>query len=206
MPKIFSFFYLLLFITPIYSQQWHRIEATYQPPLRSLEKRAVPLSSLTFQTNYELVRSKIDTYNFRGEKSIMLPNTEGVLIRYWIKEDRMMEAEIASRYPDIKVYEGFDESGQRRVRLDFGAYGLNAIITSEQGMEFVSPIYTSSKDFYHVYSLNNAPLKDMNTYCGTIGQNPNEIRHTPSSLGALRNTNYQKLEYKFALACTGEGG
>jgi subtilisin-like proprotein convertase family protein len=206
MLKIFSFIFLLFLTAQLYSQSWQLVVPTDPIPLQSMKKRAVPLNSKTYQIKYESLHSQLSSYSFRSDKSITLPTSDGQMVTYLYKEDKIMETELSRKYSTIRAFEGFDEEGKRRIKFDIGAYGLNAIITSENGIEFISPKYENNKEYYHVYSLKNAPLKDMNTYCGTIGQNPTEIRHTPQSLSSLRNNNFQRLEYRFALACTGEWG
>jgi hypothetical protein len=206
MLKIFSFIFLLFLTAQLYSQSWQLVVPTDPIPLQSMKKRAVPLNSKTYQIKYESLHSQLSSYSFRSDKSITLPTSDGQMVTYLYKEDKIMETELSRKYSTIRAFEGFDEEGKRRIKFDIGAYGLNAIITSENGIEFISPKYENNKEYYHVYSLKNAPLKDMNTYCGTIGQNPTEIRHNPQSLSSLRNNNFQRLEYRFALACTGEWG
>ncbi len=206
MNKIYTLVFFLIFCTKMQSQNWQLIKSTSTLQQNNEVKRAIPLKSIIYKLDFQDVIQNTQSSSQRSKMSISLPNQKGEMISYQINEDRIMEEDLARRYSKIKVYEGYDVSGKRRIRLDIGEYGLNAIIIHEEGTEFISPVYENNKEFYHVYDQKDAPLKDMNNFCGTVGQRSEVIRHSPSSLSSLRSNTYQKLEYRFALACTGEWG
>ena len=203
-----SFFaaFLLIFSTIIHAQSWKPVNSTEISAPGAPELKARPLKSDVYQMDFGQFSRQMTASSFRSTRVITMPDTEGKMVTYFVKEDQIMEPELAARYPGIKVYEGYDDSGSKRIRMDVGAYGINAIITHTKGTEFVSPVYHNNQNYYHVYLQKDAPLSNMNAYCGTVQGQEETIRHTPESLAGLRANNYQKLQYRFAIACTGEWG
>jgi subtilisin-like proprotein convertase family protein len=198
--------FLLILSFNVFSQKWRLVKSSEIASVIAPDFRAKPLKSEMYYIDYQQWSRELASVGFRSSFEINLPDTEGKVTTYFIKEEVIMEKELAVKYPGIKVYEGYNEGGTKRIRMDIGAYGLNAIITHTKGTEFISPVYNTNQNYYHVYHQKDAPMSNMNAYCGTNNYQTEVIRHTPQSLSELRSASYQKLQYRFAVACTGEWG
>lgn len=206
MIRFFTAAFLLIFSLQAYSQFWRSVKSEGIASVLAPDFRAKPIKSDIYYLDFSKWSREMTTSGFRSVFEIMLPDVEGKMTNYLVKEDAIMEEELAKKYPGIKVFEGFDESNTKRIRMDVGAYGLNAIITNTDGTQFISPVYNSNQNYYHVYRQKDAPMSNMNAYCGTAQYQSEPVRHTPHSLIELRSASYQKLQYRFAVACTGEWG
>ena len=162
-----------------------------------------------FPTKYQLLT--LETPSFQQElkrttnkKSVLifLPNSEGVLQRFQVKESSNFSLELQEKFPNIKAYtaQGIDDP-TAVAKLSFGTDGFHAIIFSAmQETVYIDP-YSKDNKAYIIYKRNSLNAIDEDFKCQVEDSAKNDFSFTNS----FKNADDGKLRtYKLALVCSGE--
>ncbi|MFY9241952.1 MAG: reprolysin-like metallopeptidase [Polaribacter sp.] len=162
-----------------------------------------------FPKDYKLVSLNLEafknTLQSKGNKSaniIELPDANGNLRKFSIKEDSNFEIELQQEFPNIKSYsaQGIDDP-TAIAKISIGSDGLHGVIFSgQEATVYIDPYSKDNKD-YIVYSRNSLSNDNRDFKCLVEQSAKSEL------LPALQNKNANdgKLRtYRLALVCSGE--
>lgn len=136
-------------------------------------------------------------------KIIKLPNSNGELKRFSIKETMYIAPELAAKFPMIKSYsaQGIDDP-TATAKISLGVDGLHAVVYS--GIEstlYLDP-YTKDKQEYIVYRRSDLEDKNEDFSCEVEDNVRKEIEKPRFQ---NRNANDGKLRtFRLAIVCSGE--
>ena len=196
---------LLFSATQLKAQQfWTAIESSdFVQQKKEIYKKE------NFPTKYHLLT--LETSSFQqelnkstNEKSVLifLPNSEGVLQRFQVKESSNFSIELQDKFPNIKAYtaQGIDDP-TAVAKLSFGTDGFHAIIFSAmQETVYIDP-YSKDNKAYMTYNRNSLNAIDEDFKCQVEESAKSDFSFTNS----FKNADDGKLRtYKLALVCSGE--
>ncbi|WP_299109030.1 GEVED domain-containing protein [uncultured Tenacibaculum sp.] len=139
-----------------------------------------------------------------GELIIKLPNSEGKLTKFKVKETSYLAPELAAKFPMIKSYsaQGIDDPSST-AKISFGTDGLHTIIFSTTGSTVYIDPYTKNKQEYIVYKRSDLNPSKTDFECQIEDAAKKAAKQTASH--SYRNANDGKLRtYRLAIAATGE--
>ncbi|MDE1205775.1 reprolysin-like metallopeptidase [Tenacibaculum larymnensis] len=205
LPFLFAFY---LSIANLFSQQlWTRIQ---KDAITQQKKEVFNTNSLPKQ--YILMSLDLDGFknilpnslskNTSNSKIIQLPNANGKLERFSIKETSYLASGLAEKFPMIKSFsaQGIDNPSSS-AKVSIGKDGVHAIIFSaNEGTSYINP-YTKDYREYIVYKKSSlSPSKDE-----FLCKVEDAIQNENISPRQRRNANDGNLRtYRMAIACTGE--
>ena len=134
---------------------------------------------------------------------LTIPLPDGNLARFNVQESPVMDAKLATKYPEIKTYigQGIDDPAAS-VRLDLTPAGFHAMILSPKGQVFVDPYWRNSDASYVSYYKRDY-LADKPFAC-LVQSEAKEENKGVTAAAAARPTGATLRKYRLALACTAE--
>ena len=136
-----------------------------------------------------------------SQEEISLPLSETVE-RFNIVESPIMEAGLASRYPDIKTYKVFGiDNPQASGRISLSQDGLQGMITSPEGSYF---IYPQDQEIHRSF-LKNSSKESQQTFDCEAGNHEHKTFLSQSETSTRVNPEAGVLKtYRIAIATTRE--
>lgn len=134
---------------------------------------------------------------------LMMPMPDGTFKAFQIVATPVMAPGLASRYPAIKTYRGWNpEQPRESIRLGYGPYkGFYATVFSVKGKAYIDAA-GSSYISYYTHENPNPQLRQA-FYCDVDGGAAG--LHAPPTLESRSPVNTATLRtYRLAMACTGE--
>lgn len=95
----------------------------WRPHSGALDQSRVPSYYVTYTLDFDSLKRTLDHPPVR----LALPGPDGVMRYFDIGPAEALPAALATKYPDIRSYQGNDGQG-RRVRLDLSGKGLKAAV------------------------------------------------------------------------------
>ncbi|PKH50546.1 hypothetical protein CXF68_07475 [Tenacibaculum sp. Bg11-29] len=167
-----------------------------------LSRGNTPQEYVLASLNLNSFKNHLNLKSKNSKSIIALPNSDGKLKRFTIKETSYLAADLAAKFPMIKTYsaQGVDDP-TAVAKISIGIDGLHAIILSgNEGTTYIDP-FTKNRKEYIIYKRKHLKSNENDFRC-EIENSVKEIISTPS---LNRNANDGKLRtYKIAIACTGE--
>ena len=194
------------FILNLWSQSgFQKISDIVLPELAG-KKYQKPQKEEYYTLNYETLVKTISS-NARAKTRISLPIGNGKMKEFEVQETFMMEEQLAKKYPSIKTYKGVSADGTMMVNFDLGPYGLHASIIGSEGDMYIEPVTNEDKNHYYFYLGKDQIEEDEHVYsCGTTHEGKDQVSVSRDKIASLRSTSFDLLEYRLAIACTGEWG
>ena len=138
--------------------------------------------------------------------TLVLPDPTGKLITFEIFQTKLMESELAARYPNIKTYRGYNQENKReRIALGWSEKGFYAGISTNSGSYSIDRYANNQKEFYISYFHRDYDkIEGLSNICGTkatdlVNKSSNYTARNDAASLPLR-------EYRLAIGCTGEFG
>ncbi|CAM1363983.1 Por secretion system C-terminal sorting domain-containing protein [Tenacibaculum sediminilitoris] len=200
-------FIFYLSIANLFSQQlWTRV---YKDDIAKQKKE---LFNTTIPKQYVLMSLDLNAFknvlpssqskNINNSKAIQLPNANGELERFSLKETPYLASGLAEKFPMIKSYsaQGIDNPSST-AKISIGKDGLHAIIFSaNEGTSYINP-YTKDYKEYIIYKKSNLPVTKDEFSCKV----EDLVQEKNASTTQSRNANDGNLRtYRMAIVCTGE--
>tara|TARA_B110000046_G_scaffold80247_1_gene88424 strand:- start:7191 stop:10499 length:3309 start_codon:yes stop_codon:yes gene_type:complete len=162
-----------------------------------------------FPSQYEILSLDLKTFSNKLKKStfnqkeiIFLPNFDGSLSRFQIKEASNFEAKLKAKFPNIKSYsaQGIDDL-TAVAKISIGTDGFHAVIFSgTQATVYIDPYSRDNKD-YIVYKRTSLSTLEEDFKCEVETATEKEFSVSDFS----KNVNDGKLRtFRLALVCSGE--
>lgn len=172
----------------------------------------------TLKTGYNSYVYTLDDATFRGHLQnapsmnasnrnspvvISLPDENGNEFEMEVFESPIMEAELASRYPNIKTYKvkGKGVSG----RIGYTDKGFHAILFTSNGTFYIDPIGENANT-YHTYRRDEYVefYKHTKDHQCLLDDSDQASSEAESGARGVRQSGEELRTYRLALACTGE--
>lgn len=204
---LYLFLFLLTIFTNIdalHSQEiWSKQEKT-----NSLVENKDIYEKKNFPSNYEIIsldkeifESKLRSKSIK-QRFINLPNEDGSLSRFTIKETSNFDKELQAKFPNVKSYsaQGIDDP-TAVAKISMGTDGFHAVIFSgKKETVYIDPFSRDNKD-YIIYKRSSLSKIDEDFKCQVEASAEKEF----SISGFAKNANDGKLRtFRLALVCSGE--
>ena len=201
-PLILSLLLLFVF-SPLNAQKlWHDFQYesynSFHPEV--YQKKHIP-------TKYKLVSLELNQLNQHlkpGVKGTILelPNENGVLAKFRIRETSNFEPALQAKFPDIRSYtaQGIDDP-TAIAKLSIGTDGFHATVFSgSESTLYIDP-YKKTNSQYIVYRRIDLPTEDRDFQCLVEA----DVKATANDMALRVNADDGKLRtYRMALVCSGE--
>ncbi len=212
--------FFTFFVTTSYSQNFWNTSAKKEKTIKKkniLKRKSTPekytVASLNLNGFTKYLRNSPNSTANSSEKSrekiITLPNSEGKLERFSMKETALLAPKLAEKFPMIKSYTGIGIDDARKiVKISLGTNGVHAIISSaDKETVYIDP-YTKDKKQYIIYKTSDLKPIDTSFSCQVKGENRQKNKHENRQRTAStqkKNANDGQLRtYRIAIVCTAE--
>ena len=134
---------------------------------------------------------------------VVLP--DGRREAFYLTEYAMLEPGLARQFPTFRTFHGrgADDPG-RRIRVDWTANGLNAMLHLPEGLAFVRPYRRGDTLHYLSYYERDLPAEREPFECGTLDEKAAVPPPVDKHGEAARAGDCQLRTYRLAVAVTGE--
>lgn len=148
---------------------WKTISADATKSLEKVERESVPKEFKLFKLDTAELLSDLTITHSKGIKKIInLPNVDGKVVKYEVKDASIFHPELQTKYPNIRSYVGKSLDGQSTIRFSYSPYhGLSAMIfNQDQTVDYIDA-YTTDLDTYMAYSRKNVDNALTDFVCHT---------------------------------------
>ncbi|MDR3025299.1 reprolysin-like metallopeptidase [Chryseobacterium sp.] len=186
-------------------------ENTQKPPSEILENKKEISNPRVFKLDIDGLKNALSGARQKqsnGKQSaviISLPNEEGIMKNFRVRENSNFDPALAAKYPDIKSYVGENTNdANSTVYFSISSLGLSSMeVNDNNSAVFIEP-YTQDLSSYIIYKATDRK-NGLNTFeCGVIDSaqksklNLTNITARPNADDAVLRT------YRLAVSCTGE--
>jgi hypothetical protein len=185
-------------------ETWNKIPKTNY----ILQKKEI-YQKKNFPSEYEILSldlksfsNKLKNSTFSKKEIIFLPNFDGSLSRFQIKESSNLEAKLQAKFPNIKSYSAQGiEDPTSVAKISIGTDGFHAVIFSgTQATVYIDPYSRDNKD-YIVYKRSSLTKINEDFKCEVETAAKKEFSISDFS----KNANDGKLRtFRLAIVCSGE--
>ncbi|MEM7484211.1 MAG: reprolysin-like metallopeptidase [Bacteroidota bacterium] len=138
---------------------------------------------------------------FKNQSQVIdLPNHDGKLLSFAVKETSVFHPDLAKKYPNIKSFSGLSLDGKYRVRLSSSPEGLQSMIVDVDNHEtaFMEQL-TNESDMYVVYKKGESAVSKDGFVCSTE-KSSSLVGKTISPLV----TDQELRRFRIAISASGE--
>lgn len=205
LPFLFTFF---LSIANLFSQQlWTRIhkDAITQQKKEVFNANTLPKEHILMSLDLDGFKNILPnslSKNIPNSKIIQLPNANGKLEKFLVKETSYLASGLSEKFPMIKSFSAQGvENPSSSAKISIGKDGVHAIIFSANGgTSYINP-YTKDYKEYIIYKKSSLTSSKDEFLCKV----EDAIQSKNSFPRQRRNANDGNLRtYRMAIACTGE--
>lgn len=189
-----------------YSQRlWNRIEPSqFQKNKNEVyQKDNFPLDFKMMSLNIDAFKNSTNIKSKTATQIIELPNSEGVMNRFFITEDSNFEPELQKQFPAIQSFsaQGIDDK-TAVAKISLGSDGFHGVIFSgNQETVYIDP-YTKDNKSYLVYKRSSLSDEDESFKCLVTETKSKKAFSNPQF---ERTPNDGKLRtYRLAIVTSGE--
>src|SRR5690606_23006766 len=152
----------------IHAQQayWKNLPKTSQ--LRSASIKSMGEVNKVYSLERELMAKKLQNlHHAKGRETVHLPNAQGEIVPFFLKETPVMHPDLARKYPEIRSYTGTSPDGRYRIKLSSSPKGLESMVMDleDHQLAFMEPA-SNAPDTYVLYR-NGSGGDKMQFLCGT---------------------------------------
>ena len=167
-----------------------------------LSRENTPQKYVLASLNLNGYKNHLSLKSKNSEAIVTLPNSDGKLKRFSIKETSYLAVDLAAKFPMIKTYsaQGIDDP-TAVAKITIGTDGLHAVIFyGNKSTLYIDP-YTKNKKEYIIYKREHLKSNKNDFSCQVEGI----AKKIATTSFINRNANDGKLRtYRIAIACTGE--
>lgn len=150
--------HLVLSITIFFSWFYGFSQNEYWKPVITSNKVVATngkTQDLVFEFNSAVFKKALNSASSNSSEHIYLPNSKGKLEAFLIEEKAVFHPELASKYPNIKSFIGWNVAHNKKTRFSFSHNGLQVMLLDyvEGETIFIERI-SRDKDQYVVYQDN----------------------------------------------------
>jgi subtilisin-like proprotein convertase family protein len=209
MKKILLTTILSLIAVTIQAQSpgfWKKVN---QKDLSSAEKNKsekISEGGLLFQLNeleMKTTLSKIDGKTAQESVAITIPNAEGVLEQYTVRESSNFAPELQSKYPEIRSYKGIGITDKSATAyFSYSPRGLQTmVVRADKDSEFIES-YSKTKAVYQLITSKNRSSTNSPIACSTEDAALNTLLQNKAYKTKANDKVFKT--FRLALSCNGE--
>lgn len=154
----------------IYGQQGYWKTIPKQSNLRSASLTDISSAKKVLSLDKEGFSKEMKSFPVAktNGKIIYLPNGEGNIVPFNLKETSVLHPDLARKYPNIKSYTGVSSDGKYKIKLSSSHKGLQTMIVDLQNHKtaFMEPVSNTS-DAYVLYDKEEGLSSKMDFICET---------------------------------------
>ncbi len=153
----------------IYGQQGYWKTAPKQSNLRSASLSDISGATKVLSLDKASFSKEMNSFSTSkgNQRMVYLPNSDGDVVPFHLKETPVFHPDLAKKYPNIKSYTGISSDGKYRVKLSSSHKGLQTMIVDLQNNKtaFMEPV--SNKPNTYVLYEDPGLSSKMNFICET---------------------------------------
>ena len=154
----------------IYGQQGYWKTAPDQASLQSASLADISQATKVLSLDRKAFSEQINSFSTAKSlgKVVYLPNSEGAIVAFNLKETSVLHPDLAKKYPNIKSYTGVSSDGKYKVKLSSSHKGLQTMIVDlrHNKTAFMEPV-SNAPDTYVLYSKEDGLSSDKRFICET---------------------------------------
>ncbi len=194
----------------IYGQQGYWKSIPKQANLRSASLKDISGAKKVLSLDKKGFSSEMKSFLAAktNRKIVYLPNGEGNIVPFDLKETSVLHPDLAKKYPNIKSYTGVSSDGRYKVKLSSSHKGLQTMIVDLQSNEtaFMEPVSNRS-DTYVLYDKEDGLSSKMDFICETskdlFGTDNKSTSTTAKTIVPLVDGQMLR-KYRIAVSASGE--
>ncbi|MFT0713646.1 reprolysin-like metallopeptidase [Flagellimonas lutimaris] len=194
----------------IYGQQGYWKSIPKQTNLRSASLKDISGAKSVFSLEKGMFSDRIKSFSAAKNKKqvVYLPNNDGNVVPFNLKETSVLHPDLAKKYPNIKSYTGVSSDGRYKVKLSSSHKGLQSMVVDLQNNKtaFMEPVSNKS-DAYILYDKEDGLSSKMDFICATsknlFGTGNKSTGTTAKTLVPLVDGQVLR-KYRIAISATGE--
>ena len=154
----------------IYGQQGYWKSIPKQTNLRSASLKDISGAKSVFSLEKGMFSDRIKSFSVakNNKQVVYLPNNNGNVVPFNLKETSVLHPDLAKKYPNIKSYTGVSADGRYKVKLSSSHKGLQSMVVDLQNNKtaFMEPVSNKS-DTYILYDKEDGLSSKMDFICET---------------------------------------
>lgn len=186
----------------IYGQQGYWKNIPKQSTLRSASIKDMGKAKKVFSLDRQVFMDEMKTFatSKSANKVVYLPDGDGNIIPFALKETPVMHPDLAKKYPNIKSYSGTSSDGKYKVKLSSSPKGLESMVINLKNHEqtFMEPI-SNKTDSYVLYTKGAGLTAKDDFICETV----ETLLTTSKTITPLVDDQVLR-KYRIAVSTTGE--
>ncbi len=189
------------------SNFWKKIN---QNDVSSIEKNKIEKISedmLLFQLNEIGMKSTLSKINDKTASedsvTISIPNADGTLEQFTVRESSNFAPELQTKYPNIRSYKGVGITDRSAtIYFSFSPRGIQTmVVRPDHDSEFIES-YSKSKAIYKIISSKNRSTDNFSTACSTEDLELNTL--LKNKVSKIKANDKVFRTFRLALSCNGE--
>ncbi|MEX0315912.1 MAG: reprolysin-like metallopeptidase, partial [Allomuricauda sp.] len=149
-----------------YAQQGYWKSIPKKSSFKSVSVRDMNKAGAVFSLDDDLFSKELKSPKFlkNSVHTIYLPDNDGKMVPFALKETSVFHPELAKKYPNIKSYSGESLDGKYKVKLSSSPKGLQSMIVDQRSHKttFMEPL-TNRKGTYVVYEKGRRDVFECKT-------------------------------------------
>lgn len=209
MKKIILAVILSLITLTIQAQSSSFWKKVNQKDLSSIEKNKsekISEDMRLFQLNEIEMKntlSKIDDKTVQESVEINIPNADGVLEQYTVRESSNFAPELQSKYPEIRSYKGIGITDKTATAyFSYSPRGIQTmVVRADKDSEFIES-YSKTKAIYKLITSKNRSSSNTTIACSTEDVTLNTLLQ--NKVSKIKANDKVFRTFRLALSCNGE--
>lgn len=161
-----------------------------------------PTKHILYQLDVNGVRDGLNTRSKSSRKTIMLPNSEGFLETFELRESSNFDKILSDKFPSIKSFTAVGiENPTSFAKISLGSDGFHAVIFSPQGKTVYIDPYSKDNQEYIVYKTSDLKEEDAIFKC-KVEETAKKQAFTSAQSKIVNDGNLRT--FRLALVCSGE--
>lgn len=132
----------------IYGQQGYWKKVPKPTNLHSASLKDISSAKSVFSLEKDVFSKRLKSFstNKGGKQVVYLPNGNGEVVPFTLKETSVLHPDLAKRYPNIRSYTGVSSDGRYKVKLSSSHKGLQTMVVDLQNNKtaFMEPVSDTS--------------------------------------------------------------
>lgn len=154
----------------IYGQQGYWKKIPKPTNLHSASLKDISSAKSVFSLEKDGFAKRLKSFSTtKGDKQVVyLPNSDGDVVPFTLKETSVLHPDLAKKYPNIKSYTGVSSDGRYKVKLSSSQKGLQTMVVDLKNNKkaFMEPVSDTSGT-YVLYDKEASLSSKMNFICET---------------------------------------
>ncbi|AUC86089.1 hypothetical protein CW731_12710 [Polaribacter sp. ALD11] len=196
---------LLLFSLKSNGQElWEKLDKESS----SLQKKEIrsfknfPTKHLLYKLDLNNIEKAINKRSRSFSKTILLPNSDGTLEAFEMRESSNFEKALSDKFPSIKSYTAVGiDTPTSFAKISMGSDGFHAVIFSQKEKTVYIDPYSKDNQEYIVYKTSDLKEEDAIFKC-KVEESAKKPVFTSTNARAFNDGNLRT--FRLALACSGE--